>query len=278
MTGARAMTAAEERSFGAAVYRLHPELMRYARSLIGNKSGDAEDLASETMTRAWKARNRFEPGTNMRAWLFSILRNLFLSERRRDRWRGGYVDDLAIDMLPIAAASQEDRMHLADALRALEVLPAKQREAVEALALGASYEEVEAVTGAPSGTVKSRICRGRAALVEVIDKGLLPPRPAPAPKPTPKIIVVPVEVWGVGGALKIEKPPRKRRGRPIKIPPSKPGTELHHLCVLVAAYGGRGAASKLSVDKRAVFIALRGEPMPPRLRKALAAHTEALAA
>ncbi len=89
----------------------------------------ADDLVQETLLKAWAARERFEPGTSMRAWTFVILRNAYLTDMRRARFRGDY-DETVAERILVAPADQEEPVHLADLHRALLTLPDERREAL----------------------------------------------------------------------------------------------------------------------------------------------------
>jgi RNA polymerase sigma-70 factor (ECF subfamily) len=105
-----------------------PHLRAFGRSLSGSRDV-ADDLVQETLLKAWAARKRYQAGTNMRAWTFIILRNLYLSQMRRSRFRGEW-DDLVADRLLAAPAAQDRHVDLADMQRALLHLPQPQREAL----------------------------------------------------------------------------------------------------------------------------------------------------
>ncbi len=149
-----------------------PNLRAFGRSLCGDRE-TADDLVQETMLRAWAARGRFEAGTNFKAWSFTILRNLYFSQVRRRRFVGEW-DDLAADRILAAPSSQDKAIELRDLMRALQQLPAPQREALILVGAGGlSYEETAEITGVALGTVKSRVGRARAALEAILDGGLL---------------------------------------------------------------------------------------------------------
>jgi RNA polymerase sigma factor (sigma-70 family) len=152
-----------------------PHLRAFGRSLSGNRD-TADDLVQETLLKAWAARARFQAGTNMRAWTFIILRNHYLSQMRRSRFRGEW-DDLAAERMLAAPASQDKHVELADLQRALQQLPQPQREALILVGAGGfAYEEAAEICGVAVGTIKSRVARGRAALEQLMEGSDLPPR------------------------------------------------------------------------------------------------------
>jgi RNA polymerase sigma factor (sigma-70 family) len=136
-----------------------PHLRAFGRSLSGNRDL-ADDLVQETLLKAWAARKRFQAGTNMRAWTFIILRNLYLSQMRRARFKGEW-DDLVADRILAAPASQDKHVELADMQRALLHLPQPQREALILVGAGGfAYEEAAEICKVAVGTIKSRVARG----------------------------------------------------------------------------------------------------------------------
>lgn len=152
-----------------------PHLRAFGRSLSGSRD-TADDLVQETLMKAWAARERFQAGTNMRAWTFIILRNHFLSQKRRARFTGDW-DDLAADRLLAAPAGQDKQLELADMQRGLMQLPDNQREALILVGAGGfAYEEAAEICGVAVGTIKSRVARARVALEEILESGALPPR------------------------------------------------------------------------------------------------------
>lgn len=149
-----------------------PQLRAFGRSLSGNRDL-ADDLVQETLMKAWAARSRFQAGTNMRAWTFIILRNLFLSQMRRSRFTGEW-DELVADRLLAAPAGQDRQIELGDVERALQHLPQSQREALILVGAGGfAYEEAAEVCGVAVGTIKSRVARGRVALEALMIGGQL---------------------------------------------------------------------------------------------------------
>lgn len=160
-----------------------PHLRAFGRSLSGNRDL-ADDLVQETLLKAWAARSRFQAGTNMRAWTFIILRNHYLSQMRRSRFRGEW-DDLTADRLLAAPAGQDKHIELADMQRALLQLPQPQREALILVGAGGfAYEEAAEICGVAVGTIKSRVARGRAALEEMMNNGDMPTRRGQITGPT----------------------------------------------------------------------------------------------
>ena len=152
-----------------------PHLRAFGRSLSGNRD-TADDLVQETLLKAWAARARFHAGTSMRAWTFTILRNLFLSQMRRARFKGDW-DDLTAERSLAAPASQDGSVNLSDMQRALMLLPQNQREALILVGAGGfAYEEAADICGVAVGTIKSRVARGRVALEEIMSGGELPKR------------------------------------------------------------------------------------------------------
>ena len=161
-----------DQEFKQSLASVIPYLRAFGRSLCGNRD-TADDLVQETMLKAWAARTRFEAGTNFKAWCFTILRNLYFSQVRRRRFVGEW-DDLAADRLLAAPSSQDKAIELRDLMRALQQLPAPQREAIILVGAGGlSYEVTAEITGVAVGTVKSRVARARAALEAIIEGGIL---------------------------------------------------------------------------------------------------------
>lgn len=144
-----------------------PNLRAFAISLCGT-ADKADDLVQETLVRAWDKQASFQPGTNLRAWLFTILRNEFYSQMRK---RGREVSD-ADGALTVAMAThpeQAGKLDMQDFQVALAQLPDDQREAIILIgATGLSYEEASEVCGCAVGTVKSRVSRARTRLSEIL--------------------------------------------------------------------------------------------------------------
>ena len=161
--------------FKAQLAQVIPHLRAFGRSVSGSRDL-ADDLVQETLMKAWAARARFQAGTNMRAWTFIILRNLYLSQMRRSRFRGEW-DDLVADRILAAPAGQDKQVELGDMQRALMHLPQPQREALILIGAGGfAYEEAAEICGVAVGTIKSRVARGRVALDALLTNGTLPSR------------------------------------------------------------------------------------------------------
>ncbi|MBV7266049.1 sigma-70 family RNA polymerase sigma factor [Erythrobacter ani] len=168
-------TASEKADFKRELTEVVPHLRAFARGLCG-RPDMADDLVQETMLKAWAAQDRFEPGTSMRAWTFVILRNAYLTDMRRNRFRGEYDEGVAERILT-APAGQEEPLHLSDMHRALLTLPPERREALLLVGAGGfSYEEAANICGCAVGTIKSRVGRARATLNSMLADGDIPRR------------------------------------------------------------------------------------------------------
>ncbi len=168
-------SAEDKRAFKRELTEVVPHLRAFARGLCG-RPDMADDLVQETMLKAWAAQERFEPGTSMRAWTFVILRNAYLTDMRRNRFRGDYDENVAERILT-APAGQEEPIHLSDLHRALLTLPPERREALLLVGAGGfSYEEAANICGCAVGTIKSRVGRARATLSSMLEDGDIPDR------------------------------------------------------------------------------------------------------
>lgn len=154
-----------------------PRLRRYARMLVGN-AAQADDLVQDCLLRAIANLERWRAGTNMRAWLFTIMRNVRFNDLRRAR-RSPFLDAGAeiMDSIPVAA-DQESRLRVQDVDKAFATLGPDQREVFLLIAVeGLDYEEAAQILGVPVGTVKSRLSRARNDLRARIEQTQAP-RPA----------------------------------------------------------------------------------------------------
>jgi len=154
--------------FKQALCELIPHLRAFARSLCGDPTL-ADDLAQDAMLKAWNARETFEPGTNLKAWSFTILRNIFYSEKRRS-WRRQPLDPEVAEATLMSTDDPAAGLELLALKNALWKLPDDQREAVMLVGAGGlSYEEASGICGCAVGTVKSRVSRARAALAAMLE-------------------------------------------------------------------------------------------------------------
>ena len=144
-----------------------PKLRAFALSLASH-ADYADDLVQETLMKAWHHQHSFREGTNIKAWLFTILRNEFFSQlRKRKREVEDADGDYAAGVM--TPGEQEAQLEMADLRIALQQLPADQREAVVLVgASGFSYQEVAEICGVPVGTVKSRVNRARGKLAALL--------------------------------------------------------------------------------------------------------------
>lgn len=148
---------------------LLPQLRAFARSLCGNRE-QADDLVQEAATRAWAARSSFVPGTSMRAWTFTILRNTYFSDLRRQKRQDSLSNEAIRDWVP---PSQEGHLHLSDVERALAQLDPDRRAALLLVTTGDfSYAEAAEICECPIGTLRSRVSRARRDLETMLDDGL----------------------------------------------------------------------------------------------------------
>jgi RNA polymerase sigma-70 factor (ECF subfamily) len=155
--------------FRAEIIKLVPQLRAFSRGLTGSRDR-ADDLVQDTLMRAIAGEHLFRPGTNLRAWLFTILRNRHLSEFRRRRYDGGGVEDVP-EALVAVSGNQHAALELKEVQALLMTVPVKLREALILVsAAGLSYEEAAAVCKCAVGTIKSRDTRARAENTALMNK------------------------------------------------------------------------------------------------------------
>ncbi len=150
-------------------------LRRYARALVRQPS-DADDLVQETLARALSRADKFVAGTNLRAWLFTIMHNLYVNQvrSRASRPREVPIDDVVEARLG-EPAGQEAWVELGEMMRVLDALPEEQRQVLLLVALeGMKYEEAAKVLEVPVGTVMSRLSRAREAVRVRMAGGVAP--------------------------------------------------------------------------------------------------------
>lgn len=146
------------------VVTLIPALRAFARTFYRN-SNDADDLVQDVLMRALGSLHQFEPGTALKSWLFTIMRNTFYTRIKKSMRESPGAADCA-SFKPVTQASQEWTSRAREVDEALRKLPDRQREVIMLICiLGVSYEEAAEVCGCPIGTIKSRLNRARATLV-----------------------------------------------------------------------------------------------------------------
>lgn len=156
-----------EKEFQTSLLAMVPNLQRFARSLLRNHVG-ADDLLQNTLLRAWRSRASFAPGTNLEAWLFTIMRNQFYNEHRK-RGREVQDEDGTQAERMVSLPEQGGHLDLSDVRTALDRLSPLMRQALVLVAIeNLTYEETAAVMNCRIGTVKSRVWRARTQLAEML--------------------------------------------------------------------------------------------------------------
>jgi|SRR3569623_159751 len=144
-----------------------PRLRRYARALLGNRP-EADDLVQDTMERGWSKLRSWRQGSDMRAWLFGIMHNLYIDQLRKARIPTETLDDATPQ--PMSGSDHPERLEVRDLEAALRQLPVEQREILLLVALEEmTYEEIASTLRIPVGTVMSRLSRGRERLRALMD-------------------------------------------------------------------------------------------------------------
>ena len=160
----------DEDEFREELTALIPHLRAFARSLCGNATL-ADDVAQDALLKAWNARMKYQPGTNLKAWTFTILRNQFYSIKRRS-WRATSLEPEVAEQTIVAVDDVEQSVRLNELRKALTALSEDQREALILVgASGLSYDEAAEICGCATGTIKSRVSRARKALADIMEKG-----------------------------------------------------------------------------------------------------------
>lgn len=143
---------------------LIPALRAFARALTAGERSMADDLVQDTMVNALQAQDQYQPGTNLEAWLFTILRNRYRSLRARRHVAAELITD-DLEHLATVPALQEHRLEVIAFRHAFSRLPRSQREMLVLVTVrGLSYEAAAGICGCEVGTAKSRVHRARAAL------------------------------------------------------------------------------------------------------------------
>jgi RNA polymerase sigma-70 factor (ECF subfamily) len=173
----RPATPEEAKAFREGMVEMIPVLRAFARSLCGSRDM-ADDLAQETLTKAWQARDKFRPGSNLKAWLFVILRNEFYSTHRRAKTVANYAAGDGMRNSEGVDAEQYAKLDLTDLMRAFDQLSTEQKEALVLTAGEFSYDEAAEICGCAVGTIKSRVSRARKLLQSLVEGqgGKLPDR------------------------------------------------------------------------------------------------------
>ena len=192
----------ESPSFKRELLATLPSLRAFAVSLSG-RHDKADDLVQDTMMKAWAKQDSYQMGTNIKAWLFTILRNEFYSQMRK---RGREVQDTdgAFTERMSVHPSQYGVLDMADFKKALDTLPPDQREAIILIgASGFSYEEAAEICNCAVGTMKSRVSRARTRLhgcAEDFGRSRLRPgrRLGPGDDPHPDLTLRPALRWRAG--------------------------------------------------------------------------------
>ena len=154
-------------SFRSELVALLPHLRAVARALTGHRYR-ADDLVNDTVLKALSAEAQFQPGTHLRAWLMTILRNHYINGLRRNRIEVSTVAEIPEGALP-SAPNQDNVVEVAEIAAALQLMSVEHREILVLVsAAGLSYEEAAGVCGCAVGTIKSRLNRARAELKRVL--------------------------------------------------------------------------------------------------------------
>ena len=162
-------------AFQSDLQTLLPDLTRFARVLTRNED-DAHDLVQDCVERALRKQALFQAGTSLKSWLFTLMRNIFISQRRRVAIDKRYVAGVKNEGAGIQRAGQINDIFLKETVRALAKLSAGERQVIVQLGIHeGSQHDLARITREPVGTVKSRLCRGRAHLRTILglDMGTL---------------------------------------------------------------------------------------------------------
>ena len=150
-----------DREFGDDLVRLIPQLSSAAMGMCRDMA-DTRDLVQETLMKAWTARQRFTRGTNLAAWTTTILRNTWRTHLRKRKLEANGA--FQMDTTPMIGTAQEWALACHDSRRAMDALPADQRDALLLATAGYSYDEISSKLRCATGTIKSRVSRAREAL------------------------------------------------------------------------------------------------------------------
>jgi RNA polymerase sigma-70 factor (ECF subfamily) len=161
-----------DEEFAQELERHLPHLRAFARVLCRSRDL-ADDMVQEALMKGWAARRRFHRGTRFKAWIFTILRNSYLTFVRRGKFEGTYVEGAELTMKE--PANQVPHVELLEVQHALTKLPKQQQETLMlVVGEGMSYAEAAEVCGCMIGTIKSRVARARSGLQAILDGEHLP--------------------------------------------------------------------------------------------------------
>lgn len=174
----------DDEKFGGMLTAEAARLRRYAARLA-RADADADDLLQDTMLRCWAARRSFRPGTHLGAWSRTVMRNAFLSGRRRARFHADLPEG-ALDRMLSVDATQGEAVDLRDVDWAMGKLTPEHRAVVQLASQGLPIEQAAALLSIPPGTFKSRTSRARVRLRSLTENRVAtkPVRPVPAPAKT----------------------------------------------------------------------------------------------
>jgi RNA polymerase sigma-70 factor (ECF subfamily) len=162
------MTGARETALRDELVRWIPNLRAFAMSL-SQGAQQADDLVQDTLLKALANLDKFEEGTNMKAWLFTILRIRFYNDVRYQKYHQTAPIEEVTQSAIQTLATQDKYIEFQDVIRGMQALVPEQREAIILIAAeGLSYEEAAEICGCPVGTVKSRLSRARQRLAEYL--------------------------------------------------------------------------------------------------------------
>lgn len=170
------------------IVALLPQLRAFARALTGGDVALSDDLVQDTVVKALQALDRFAPGTNLKAWLFTILRNNFLSVMRSKRVKSEVSDD-GLENTLWRPPAQEDRLEFEAFKRAFRLLSPAHREVLVLICVhGHPYEKAAEIVGCKVGTIRSRLNRARGQLKQMLLEGDLPLPTPPVSTRAPMVL------------------------------------------------------------------------------------------
>jgi len=196
----------EGEPFGIEIAKQIPALRSLARLLTRNEEA-AADLTQDTLAKAWKARRSFAPGTNLRAWLSTIMRNHFRSEARR-AWRQVAWDQASAERLPAPKGEQLWTIELEDTVRAIGTLSKRQRDALILAGMGGlSSEDAGTIIRCRPTAIKSRVSRARHAVHSMLE-GKTPLKRTRSRRDTVEALVSELQVLTARAATAVAAPTR----------------------------------------------------------------------